>query len=55
MIENLLNFLKYFDDKVNSMKNMPLGFVKVQSTHLSLVYSACDQKGYVVLKTIYIP
>ena len=33
-IENLLHFLKYFDDKVNSMKNFPLGFVKVWSTLL---------------------
>ena len=33
-IENLLYFLEYFDDKVNSMKNFPLGFVEVQSTHL---------------------
>ena len=34
-IENLLHFLEYFDDKANSMKDFPLGFVKVQSTHLS--------------------
>ena len=33
-IENLLHFLEYFDDKVSSMKNFPLGFVEVQSTHL---------------------
>ena len=33
-IENLLHFLKYFDDKVNSMTNFPLGFVEVRSTHL---------------------
>ena len=33
-IENLLCFLEYVDDKVNSMKNFPLGFVEVQSTHL---------------------
>ena len=33
-IENLLHFLKYFNDKVNSMKNVPLGFVEVRSTHL---------------------
>ena len=33
-IENLLHFLEYFDDKVNSMKNVPLGFVEVRSTHL---------------------
>ena len=29
MIENVLHFLKYFDNIVNSMKNFPLGFVKV--------------------------
>ena len=28
-VENLLHFLQYFDDKVNSMKNFPLGFVEV--------------------------
>ena len=33
-IENLLHFLEYFEDKVNSMKNFPLGFEEVQSTHL---------------------
>ena len=33
-VENLLHFLQYFDDKVNSMKNIPLGFVEVRSTHL---------------------
>ena len=33
-IENLLHFLEYFDDKVNPMKNFPLGFVEVRSTHL---------------------
>ena len=32
--ENLLHFLEYFHDKVNSMKNFPLGFVEVRSTHL---------------------
>ena len=37
-IENLLRFLKYFNDKIISMKNVPLGFVKVQSTHLYLVF-----------------
>ena len=35
-IENLLHFRNYFDDKVNSMKNYPLGFVEVRSTHLFL-------------------
>ena len=34
MIGNLLHFLEYFNEKVNSMKNVPLGFVEVQSTHL---------------------
>ena len=34
-IENLLHFLEYFDDKANSTKDFPLGFVKVRSTHLS--------------------
>ena len=33
-IENLLHFLEYFDDKVNSMNNVPIGFVKVRSIHL---------------------
>ena len=32
--ENLLHFLEYFDDKVNSMKNFPLDLVEVRSTHL---------------------
>ena len=34
-IKNLLHFLEYFDDKANSTKDLPLGFVKVWSTHLS--------------------
>ena len=34
MIENLLRFLEYIDDKIISMKNCPLGFVKVRSTHV---------------------
>ena len=29
MIENLLHFQEYFDDKMISMKNFPLGFGKV--------------------------
>ena len=37
-IENLLHFLEYFDDKVNSMKNFPLGFVEVRSTHIFFVF-----------------
>ena len=35
MIENLLHFLKYFDDKIISVNNFPLGIIKVLSTHLS--------------------
>ena len=34
-IENLLRFHEYFDDKMISAKNFPLGFGKVQSTHRS--------------------
>ena len=34
-IENLLRFNKYFDDKMISMKNFPLDFEEVRSTHLS--------------------
>ena len=34
-IENLLRFHEYFDDKIISTKNFPLGFEKVQSNHLS--------------------
>ena len=34
-IENLLRFHEYFSDKMISMKNFPLGFGKVRSTHLS--------------------
>ena len=37
-IENLLRFIEYLDDKIISMKNFPLGFVKVRSTHLSFVF-----------------
>ena len=43
-IENLLHFLEYFDDIVNSMKNFPLGFVKVRSTHLSFWFFEQMQK-----------
>ena len=32
-IENLLHFLEYFDDKVNSMKNFPLGYVVLNTIH----------------------
>ena len=44
VIENLLHFLEYFDDKANSMKDFPLGFVKVQSTHLSFGFFEQMQK-----------
>ena len=33
--ENLLHLHEYFDDKMISTKNFPLGFGKVQSTHSS--------------------
>ena len=29
MIKNLLHFLEYFDDKIISVKNFPLGFEEV--------------------------
>ena len=38
-IENLLRFHEYFDDKMISMKNFPLDFEKVRSTHIYLVAS----------------
>ena len=34
-IENLLHFLKYFDENKIYMKNFLLGFVKFLSTHLN--------------------
>ena len=34
-IQNLLHFLKYFDENKIYMKNFPLGFAKFLSTHLS--------------------
>ena len=40
MIENLLCFHEYFDDKMISMKNFSLGFGKVRSTHLSCGFFA---------------
>ena len=40
MIENLLRFHEYFDDKMISTKNFPLGFWKVRSTHLSCGFFA---------------
>ena len=33
--ENLLHFHEYFDDKMSSIKNFPLDFEKVRSTHIS--------------------
>ena len=39
-IENLLRFHEYFDDKVISMKNFPLDFEKVRSTHISCGFFA---------------
>ena len=39
-IENLLHFHKYFNDKMISMKNFPLDFEKVQSTHISCGFFA---------------
>ena len=39
-IENLLRFHEYFDDKMISMRNFPLDFRKVQSTHLSCGFFA---------------
>ena len=35
-IENLLRFHEYFNDKMISMKNFPLDFEKVRSTHMIL-------------------
>ena len=34
-IENLLRFHEYFDNKFISMKNFPLDFERVGSTHIS--------------------
>ena len=39
-IKNLLRFQEYFDDKMISMKNFPLDFGKVRSTHLSCGFFA---------------
>ena len=39
-IENLLRFQEYFNDKIISTKNFPLGFGKVRSTHLSCGFFA---------------
>ena len=39
-IENLLRFHEYFDEKMISTKNLPLGFGKVRSTHLSCGFFA---------------
>ena len=40
VIENLLRFHEYFDDKMISMKDFPLDFEKVQSTHISCGFFA---------------
>ena len=45
MIKNLLHFLEYFDDKIDSMKNFPLGFEEVRSINLSC-FSAQMQKDW---------
>ena len=39
-IENLLRFHEYFDNKMISMKNFPLDFEKVRSTHISCGFFA---------------
>ena len=39
-IENLLRFHEYFDNKTISMKNFPLDFEKVRSTHISCGFFA---------------
>ena len=39
-IENLLCFHEYFADKMISMKNFPLDFEKVRSTHISYGFFA---------------
>ena len=39
-IENLLRFHEHFDEKMISMKNFPLGFGKVRSSHLSCGFFA---------------
>ena len=39
-IENLLHFHEYFNDKMISMKNFPLDFEKVRSTHISCGFFA---------------
>ena len=48
IIENLLRFHEYFDDKMISKKNFPLGFGKVGSTHLScgfFVHTNVERSG----------
>ena len=39
-IENMLRFHEYFDDKMISMKNFPLGFGKIRSALLSCGFFA---------------
>ena len=40
MIENLLRFHEYFDNKMIFMKNFPLDFEKVRSTYISCGFFA---------------
>ena len=40
MIENLLRFHEYFDNKMISIKNFPLDFENVRSTHISCGFFA---------------
>ena len=44
-IENLLRFHEYFDDKMISMKNFPLGFGKVNSFILQLLCTNVERSG----------
>ena len=44
-IENLLRFHKYFDDKMISTKNFPLGFGKIQSTVLFYLVTSLHKCG----------
>ena len=45
-IENLLPFQEHFDNKTISMKNFPLDFEKVQSTHISCGFFAQMWKDF---------
>ena len=42
--ENLLRFHEYFGDKMSFMKNFPLDFEKVLSTHISYGFFAQMRK-----------